>query len=342
MDEQGNLHGVRMVERPVGLLYHYTTLDGLLGIVDRGGLWATHVRFFNDLEEFRDAFSRVYMDEFIRCLAPGVSKEAVQHLGEQLIPPEDRYETFLISFTDDEAVPPEQKTRPGDRLSQWRAYSRGSGGFSLGFDHDSIMNCWEGCQFKRAEGAAWIHRCIYSPEQKLRAAAELGSDKHAAIQTILNAQINEFIQANNRKPNDVEQSELHKKYGVRAFSEAYADYFLHAARFKNEAFAEELEWRIVFHAKHETLLNGHTSKKDAPIISFRHGNFGVTPYVEYPLNLSTTESPLRKLVIGPTAHMDEASKAAKLLLESKGIKVKSENNPDGVAVVESKIPYRNW
>jgi hypothetical protein len=341
MDEQDGSHEARRVERPVGLLYHYTTLDGLLGIIDRDCLRATHVRFFNDREEFRDAYSRCYRDEFIECLAPGISEEAIQHLSEQLIPSEDRYETFLISFTDDEAAPQEQKTKPGDRLSQWRAYSQGSGGFSLGFDCDSIMNCWEGCQFKRAEGGAWIHRCIYNPEQKLRAVAELGSDKNAEIETFSKERFDEFIQSNNREPNDAEKQELLKPYRVRAFSEARAYYFLHAARFKNEAFAEEYEWRIAFHAKHETILKGHTSKKDAPITFFRHGKFGVTPYVEYPLNLSTTKSPLRKIVIGPTAHMEEAEKAVKLLLECKGIITKSTNHPDGVAVETSKIPYRD-
>jgi len=342
MEEQDGLHEARMVEKPVGLLYHYTTLDGLLGIIDRDSLWATHVRFFNDLEEFKDAYSCLYRDEFIKRLAPGLSEEEIQHLGEQLRPSEERYETFLISFTDDEAVPPEQKTKPGDRLSQWRAYSRGTGGFSLGFDHDSIRNSWEGCQFKRAEGAAWIHRCIYSPEQKLRAVAEFGSDKNAEIEAFAKARIDEFIQSYNREPDDAEKQEILKQYGVRMFADAYAGYFLrNAARFKHEAFTEELEWRIVFHAKHETLLKGHTAKKDEPILFFRNGKFGMTPYIEYPLNLRTSESPLRKIVIGPTAHMEEAEKAVKLLLECKGIFIKSEDHPDGVVVDTSKIPYRD-
>jgi hypothetical protein len=32
----------------------------------------------------------------------------------------------------------------------------------------------------------------------------------------------------------------------------------------------------------------------------------------------------------------------KLLLESKGIKISAENSSDGVDVLPSKIPYRNW
>jgi len=31
-----------------------------------------------------------------------------------------------------------------------------------------------------------------------------------------------------------------------------------------------------------------------------------------------------------------------MLLEDKGIRLKSKDYPDGVEVVPSKIPYRNW
>ena len=40
--------------------------------------------------------------------------------------------------------------------------------------------------------------------------------------------------------------------------------------------------------------------------------------------------------------MEEAEKAVKLLLECKGIFIKSEDHPEGVEVVPSKIPYRDW
>ena len=34
------------------LLFHYTTLAGMLGIFDSWTLWATHVRYLNDFKEF--------------------------------------------------------------------------------------------------------------------------------------------------------------------------------------------------------------------------------------------------------------------------------------------------
>jgi hypothetical protein len=37
---------------PDDLLFHYTTLDGLLGIFDTWKLWATDVRYLSDFREF--------------------------------------------------------------------------------------------------------------------------------------------------------------------------------------------------------------------------------------------------------------------------------------------------
>ena len=36
-------------------LYHYTSVNGLRGIIDSGNIWATHLGFLNDLSEGRAA-----------------------------------------------------------------------------------------------------------------------------------------------------------------------------------------------------------------------------------------------------------------------------------------------
>ncbi len=35
------------------LLYHYTALESFLSIVDKGQLWASHIRYLNDTSEQR-------------------------------------------------------------------------------------------------------------------------------------------------------------------------------------------------------------------------------------------------------------------------------------------------
>jgi len=37
--------------KPEGLLYHYTNQKGLLGILKEKCIWATHLRYLNDMSE---------------------------------------------------------------------------------------------------------------------------------------------------------------------------------------------------------------------------------------------------------------------------------------------------
>ena len=48
---------------PEGLLYHYTTQHGLLGILKQKCIWATHIRYLNDTSE-GNIVSRVILEEF--------------------------------------------------------------------------------------------------------------------------------------------------------------------------------------------------------------------------------------------------------------------------------------
>jgi hypothetical protein len=310
---------------PQGLLYHYTTIEGLLGIVKSSSLRASHVRYLNDLAEFKNAFEYTYLDVLIKSLDPQADEEGVAVLHKYMLPPVG-CDSFLISFTDDEAVPPTEKVRPrpGDRLSQWRAYSNGSGGFSLGFD----------CSALRKEGNGfWLFRCRYSEQDKQDIAKEIGTKKNEEYKEIIKEGTKQFIGENHREPNQEDLNKIIKPAVSSLLRTLSGNYFLLAAKFKDEAFSEEREWRIVFHAIREKVLEAHRAEPDRKLVEFRPGKFGVTPYVDFPLNLKTN-NPLRRIVVGPCPHMEEAVDAVKFLLAANGIQ--------GVEVEDSKIPYRNW
>jgi hypothetical protein len=42
---------------PEDVLYHYTSQKGFLGIVEKKKLWATHIRYLNDSQEFEYAIA---------------------------------------------------------------------------------------------------------------------------------------------------------------------------------------------------------------------------------------------------------------------------------------------
>jgi hypothetical protein len=103
-----------------------------------------------------------------------------------------------------------------------------------------------------------------------------------------------------------------------------AEFLVASARFKDKAFEDENEWRCVIPRDSKNLTE----------VKFRDGDFGLTPYIEIPLHLDSSNSLLRRIVIGPGPHKNDCVESVKMLLDEKGIK--------RVKVVPSEIPYRNW
>lgn len=104
------------------LLYHYTTLDGLLGIIRDGELWATQIQYLNDTSEF-EAGPRTAVNQMIEEFGrEGESSNAIEKYS-PLVALSGR-RVYVASFS---------ATENGDDLSQWRAYGGPHSGFSLGF-----------------------------------------------------------------------------------------------------------------------------------------------------------------------------------------------------------------
>ena len=96
-------------------LYHYTSVNGLRGIVDSGNVWATHLGFLNDLSEGRAALE----DEAYRARLDETDK---------------RSPLFIASFCRHQE-PHQQKN---GLLSQWRGYAGEGGGYCVVFDEDAL------------------------------------------------------------------------------------------------------------------------------------------------------------------------------------------------------------
>lgn len=113
----------------VSTLYHYCTLDSLLGIVQNRCLWASDARFLNDRKEVSEAKERIqrsrdFVERRIRGF-PGCA-EVLDSLdrvcgSEHLL--------FVISFSEVE-----------DNLSQWRCYGDRGRGVCLGFDEPLVRS----------------------------------------------------------------------------------------------------------------------------------------------------------------------------------------------------------
>jgi hypothetical protein len=126
-------------ERPDGLLYHYTTQTGLLGIIGRKQIWATHTQYLNDSREFSHALQvvRDELEAYRSSHQAEVDMENIAIHGTPL-PFElgshhgnvDRILEGMIQNVDTSArcesinVCVASFSENGDSLSQWRAYAQ--------------------------------------------------------------------------------------------------------------------------------------------------------------------------------------------------------------------------
>lgn len=113
--------GAIITESPSSIIYHYTNINGLVGMVATGKIWATHVSRLNDSSEY-DHGIKVVAD-CVQQSMPATSRTLVDKILSEF----KKVETFVASYS----------TKP-DLLSQWRSYSGGGVGYCLGLATDGI------------------------------------------------------------------------------------------------------------------------------------------------------------------------------------------------------------
>jgi len=295
------------------LLHHYTDQNGLLGILNSDCLWATHYRFLNDLSERQEALC-VFLDAIARrtsnANAEGPSRrtaEAYQtQVREGVLYESQAIDAYFVSFSrgeQDPQLPPNEQAL-GDRLSQWRGYAQDRQGFSLEFDKKILKN--RICPtIATPRVSACFLNCVYVDEFK-----------QAGIDTVLGygeEEIRKWKQSASEQ--DINQLSQWKQLFHQFLS-----------GFKHIGFEEERECRLV--------LQMLAKNPELEIVKFRDGRFGRTPYVEVPIGLREQNSPLRRIVVGPSQNKEQTVQSLKIELAKMGI--------HGVEVVPSQIPYRNW
>lgn len=110
-----------------GFLYHYTSLEALIGIVNHRTLWASNIKYLNDTSE-QTILQNLVRDQILELIAkqssnaPGRWRQAFQRA----------LDIFVVCLSED----------AGDRLSQWRAYG-GTCGVCLKFHKRSFVDYFD-------------------------------------------------------------------------------------------------------------------------------------------------------------------------------------------------------
>lgn len=108
-------------DSPPMVIYHYTDINGRLGMIETGRIWATHVSRLNDFSEHHHGIKVVA--DCVRNAMPTSSKP----LAEKILSEFRRVETYVASYSTEH-----------DLLSQWRSYSGGKVGYCLGLATNGI------------------------------------------------------------------------------------------------------------------------------------------------------------------------------------------------------------
>ena len=268
-------------------LYHYTSIDGIEGILKERALWATQIHFLNDTQEFKYSLGilRKVLGDLIKeyqkippC-AISNSKEALAYLYNTimdmiLIQSNDKFRIFVFSFS------------KRDLLSQWRGYCPPGGGYSIGFRSDLLIKLLGDFPYKLT-----IESCIYDEKRQ-----------EAKIKLLLDKTSETYIAHWSESPNQIEKARI---TNLVTF---FQDFSQLAATLKHPAFHEECEWRIV-----SNLI---------PIESvlFRKRKSILLPYL--PIYFKDTDFfPIDEIVIGPSPEQELARLSLNEFLTKNNINV---------------------
>jgi hypothetical protein len=276
-----------MTETPK-LLNHYTTAQGLIGILKSNVLWASNLYYMNDFSELRYSTNLIEseLDRAIKSSLKDSSESGPpKSLANLFAKLEGSYSVYASCFCKDE-----------DKLSQWRAYSEKGTGYCIGFAAKQLKQSQ-----KIGSYTLFLKNVIYDRK-------------------IQEKQIRVFVSKFVSEIRD-------NKIAVDPFRVFMAEAFEAACSFKNPAFSQEKEWRVI-------ALNLETDNVDA--LHFREVQGTVVPYIE--MRFPTLEPdkkdhlPIVEIIQGPLVDPALGEKSLKLLLKKYGY--------DNVEVRRSKVPIR--
>jgi len=267
------------------VIWHYTSGDALLGVVETGTLYATQVSCLNDSTEIRygekllrDAFMNIRTDAMEeKVLLERIIRTTVE---EPATPTNVGSAWFVTCFSTEK-----------DDLSQWRAYSGGENGYAIAF--------LAGGFFGRG---SFVARVNYEKEQHKQVA-----------ENVANATMSFFKEGLYARPT----GEINT-----ATIDTWATEFLGvweglvgrlAPMIKDPAFRGENEYRIV----HELQVRemGQLRFRQKQTLMSRH-----LPLIFPPPNYATQSQllPITEVMVGPSRHKEISRVSVDTFLRQKG------------------------
>ena len=260
-------------------LFHYTTFDGLSGIIENKCLWASQIQYLNDSQEFNLAVN-IAMENLEKH--PGVKSSNLNGYllteMKKILVPAQNFQVFVCSFSEEE-----------DLLSQWRGYCFPGPGFSLGFKATNIQSLGE------TQGFSLVP-CLYDRPRQ---------DK--IVRELIELALNLFNQDGERKRVIPVEEDINSINQISA--EFAANLSFIAPIFKHPSFREEKEWRLI------SPFRG----LERASFGYRKGSSFIIPYCRFKLKDNEGNFNISKIVIGPTPHRELSLNSTSSFLTSNNI-----------------------
>jgi hypothetical protein len=287
------------------LLHHYTDLEGLQGILKTRSLRFGHINTLNDPQEIKHG-QQVVFDQLNHAIDQE-DDQWIRHFLSQVRAmvtgsTRDLHHGFVACFCED-----------GGLLSQWRGYADRGGGYSLGFEiseNTSLAPC--GINERKP---LFLRKVIYSPiTQNMVVGDYLNAIRQAA----------ESVQPRG----DLGDASI---MAIQAANPLIDMVYC----FKNPAFSEEKEWRMI----RATMEN-----QEPENVEFRSVDSRLRPFRPMHVFDSVGDSrviPLREVHFGPSLDPSSTAPAIKLLMRTESSKDHPiQIEPNGIRVIEPGFSLR--
>lgn len=192
------------------ILHHYTSGDGVLGIVESDSIWSTRIQYMNDSKEFSHAIELA--NQRLRKMEQTSNDDLIKQFCKIVqghLQSSSALTLYVACFSEIE-----------DSLSQWRGYCPPSFGYSLGFNGDRLKSIG-------AEQGFDLRKCIYDR-----------TEQEGLVQEWAENSIN--LLADNYAGEDDIAEFCCLKIGI-----LLQNFITFAPFLKHPSFKEENEWRLV-------------------------------------------------------------------------------------------------
>lgn len=315
--------------------FHYTSADGLLGILNSNCFWATHYQFLNDRREIRAA-ERIFQTHLAKGIhrrvaamkvngeldvEPGANlKEAAKAEAETIV--QSHYDAtlsfmapYITSFFLCDEVKNPTHFKDGI-LRHWATYGR-AGGFAIQISPQKLYDALVASNRDQSHSGVLQTRVSY-PDDEDRIDNELEND----FDTLLNVGVRLMEE---RLRDEKIDNDLGK-----AIEDSYLSFCRVISSIKLPYFADENEARVVIF-KPTAISAKKAGKKKLPhMVHLRPGLGSLVPYIKLLENLVLSSGCIERIIVGPSSENTMSKIALEGFLEARELDIE---------VTLSDVPY---